>query len=94
MLELGEQSLHMHRAIANDVMSAQIDRVYACGSHMKHLFDALPDAQKGAYALTSAELEPKVLKDIRVDDLIMIKGSNGSRMGRIVAALRHIGRST
>ena len=90
MLELGENSNAMHAEIAKTIVHHGIDQVFVAGVHMKYLFDALPEQQKGGYALTSANLEHKVLQAICVDDIIMIKGSNGSRMGRIVDALRSI----
>jgi UDP-N-acetylmuramoyl-tripeptide--D-alanyl-D-alanine ligase len=88
MLELGEHSAEMHAALAQAVIEHKIDQVFVSGSQMKHLFDALPSSQKGGYALTSAELEPMVVSAVSTDDIVMIKGSNGARMGRIVAALR------
>jgi UDP-N-acetylmuramoyl-tripeptide--D-alanyl-D-alanine ligase len=88
MLELGEHSAEMHAALAQAVIQYGIDQVFASGSQMKYLFDALLPHQKGGYALTSTELEPMVVSAVSADDVVMIKGSNGSRMGRIVAALR------
>jgi UDP-N-acetylmuramoyl-tripeptide--D-alanyl-D-alanine ligase len=88
MLELGEHSATMHAALASAVIENNIDQVFASGAQMKHLFDALPSHQKGGYALTSTELEPMVVSAVSPDDIVMIKGSNGARMGHIVVALR------
>jgi UDP-N-acetylmuramoyl-tripeptide--D-alanyl-D-alanine ligase len=55
---------------------------------MKSLWDALPSARRGGYAENSAALEPEVLKAITAGDAVMVKGSLGSRMGRIVKALQ------
>ncbi|MFN3867915.1 MAG: UDP-N-acetylmuramoylalanyl-D-glutamyl-2, 6-diaminopimelate--D-alanyl-D-alanine ligase, partial [Hyphomicrobiaceae bacterium] len=54
----------------------------------RHLYDALPAAKRGAWAETSRELAPALLAALRPGDAIMIKGSNGSRMGLLVGAVR------
>ncbi len=42
---------------------------------------------RGVYAATSAELESAVIAGIRPGDAVMVKGSNGSKMGPLVKAL-------
>ncbi len=55
---------------------------------MKGLYDALPEAKKGSYALTPASLEATLQSNLRRGDVIMIKASNGTRLGPIVTALK------
>lgn len=43
---------------------------------------------RGAHRRTAAELEEAIVSDIHAGDIVMVKGSNGSRMSRIVAAIR------
>ncbi|BCJ91417.1 UDP-N-acetylmuramoyl-tripeptide--D-alanyl-D-alanine ligase [Terrihabitans soli] len=87
MLELGHQSEDMHRELAGPLDQARVDLVFAAGPHMRALFDALPASRRGAWAATSAELEEAVLDAIKPGDVVMVKGSLGSKMGPIVAAL-------
>ena len=47
----------------------------------------LPAGRRGGYAETSAALEAGVLEAIRDGDVVMVKGSLGSKMGPIVEAL-------
>jgi len=54
---------------------------------MKALDDALPAAMRGGHAETSDALTAAVLDDIHAGDVVMIKGSLGSRMSVIVDAL-------
>ena len=54
---------------------------------MHSLWQALPSGAKGGYAESAAALEPQVIAALRGGDAIMIKGSNGSRMGTIVKSL-------
>lgn len=88
MLELGETSAELHRALADPVDAAGVDVVFACGPHMRALFDALPKARRGAYAETSEGLREPLLEALAAGDAVMVKGSLGSRMGLLVEALR------
>jgi UDP-N-acetylmuramoyl-tripeptide--D-alanyl-D-alanine ligase len=51
------------------------------------LWQALPPTRGGGYAATAAALEPAVLGAIRAGDAVMVKASNGSKMGPLVKAL-------
>lgn len=88
MLELGETGPALHAALAEDLGRAGIDQVFCAGPLMRSLWLALPPGRQGAWAETSAELKPLVLKAIGPGDAIMVKGSFGSRMGPIVEAIR------
>ena len=67
---------------------AGVDVVFACGELMASLFQALPKGRQGAYAKTSETLAPKLLEGVRPGDIIMVKGSLGSRMAPLVEALK------
>ena len=88
MLELGEESGDLHRGLKEAVDAAGIDLVFACGSMMKLLFDHLKPAQQAAWAPSSAELAPGLLDAVQAGDVVMVKGSLGSRMGLVAEALR------
>ncbi|MBY6260820.1 UDP-N-acetylmuramoylalanyl-D-glutamyl-2,6-diaminopimelate--D-alanyl-D-alanine ligase [Azospirillum sp. 412522] len=87
MRELGNRADALHVALAEPLRAAQVDAVYACGPHMKMLFDRLPAAMRGAWTETSVELAPIVTGAVKGGDVIMVKGSLGSRTGLIVDAL-------
>ncbi len=88
MLELGDQGAELHAKLIDGIEKSSIDLVFASGPLMKNLYDALPKAIRGGYAADSATLEAAVLDGVRGGDVVTVKGSNGSRMGRIVAALK------
>lgn len=93
MLELGETSAKLHEDLAGPVEEAGVDIVFACGPHMRSLYDALPESRRGAYAEGSEGLVQHLVEMIRAGDVVMIKGSLGSRMGLLVEALRaHLSR--
>jgi len=88
MLELGPEGAKLHAQLADAVVGHSVDLVYCSGPLMKSLWDALPSERRGGYADDSAALEPIVLKALTAGDAVMVKGSLGSRMGRIVKALQ------
>ncbi|MGC5780762.1 UDP-N-acetylmuramoylalanyl-D-glutamyl-2,6-diaminopimelate--D-alanyl-D-alanine ligase [Methylobacterium sp. NFXW15] len=88
MLELGPTSPDLHRGLAEAVEAARIDLVFAAGPLTRNLYEALPVSRRGAVAETSADLVEPLTRILRPGDAVMVKGSNGSRMGRIVEALK------
>jgi UDP-N-acetylmuramoyl-tripeptide--D-alanyl-D-alanine ligase len=87
MLELGPSSAALHRGLTEPINANAIDMVFCCGPLMRNLWDALSSGKRGGYAEGSAALESQVVAAIRAGDVIMVKGSLGSRMKLIVAAL-------
>ena len=87
MLELGEAAPDLHRALKEAIDAAGVDLVLACGPNMRELFDSLAASQQGAWAATSAELVPALLHAVRAGDVVMIKGSLGTRMAPLVEAM-------
>ena len=86
MLELGEWGPAEHRGLRDDVV-AGADVLYACGPLMRGLFDAVPPPLRGAHASDSAALAPVVAEAVRPGDVVLVKGSLGSRMRLVVQAL-------
>jgi len=87
MRELGEDSSARHAALAEPLARNKIDLVFTAGPDMAHLFDAIDPAMRGAHAENAEALLPTVLAAIGSGDVVMIKGSHGSRTGLIVNAL-------
>jgi UDP-N-acetylmuramoyl-tripeptide--D-alanyl-D-alanine ligase len=90
MLELGPAGRELHRDLAQAVIDNDVDLVFCAGPLMHELWQALPSERRGSYAQTAAALQGAVLAAVASGDVVMIKGSNGSRMGPIVKELaRH-----
>jgi UDP-N-acetylmuramoyl-tripeptide--D-alanyl-D-alanine ligase len=87
MLELGPKSAGLHRSLTEAINANAIDMIFCCGPLMRNLWDALSSGKRGGYAEGSAALESQVVAAIRAGDVIMVKGSLGSRMKLIVTAL-------
>jgi UDP-N-acetylmuramoyl-tripeptide--D-alanyl-D-alanine ligase len=88
MLELGRNAAAMHAGLASDAVANDIDLVFAAGPLMKHLFEALPGHLQGAWRDRASDLASAVAAAVQAGDLVLIKGSNASRMSAIVDALK------
>jgi UDP-N-acetylmuramoyl-tripeptide--D-alanyl-D-alanine ligase len=86
MLELGEFGPAEHAGLADDV-TASADLLYACGPLMQHLYDRVPHRYRGAHTRDSEALAPLVAAAVQPGDAVLVKGSLGSRMRLVVAAL-------
>jgi UDP-N-acetylmuramoyl-tripeptide--D-alanyl-D-alanine ligase len=90
MLELGDHAVSEHTSLAAALIESA-DVLYACGQWTRFLFEAIPAAKRGAFAQDSEALAALVLRDLREGDVILVKGSLGSRMQKIVHALDSAG---
>jgi UDP-N-acetylmuramoyl-tripeptide--D-alanyl-D-alanine ligase len=88
MLELGPKAAAMHAELAADLSANKVDLLFGAGPLTRALFEAAPASMRAAWTERSSELTDEVARTLRGGDIAMIKGSNGSRMGPLVAALR------
>jgi UDP-N-acetylmuramoyl-tripeptide--D-alanyl-D-alanine ligase len=88
MLELGPKAEAMHAELAADLSANRVDLLFGAGPLTRALYDAAPVSMRAAWAERSNDLTDEVARALRGGDIAMIKGSNGSRMGPLVAALR------
>ena len=86
MLELGAFADAEHIGLAGDVAAAA-DLLYGCGPLTRMLFEQVPPSVHGAHATDAEALAPIVAAAIRPGDAVLVKGSLGSRMRIVVAAL-------
>jgi len=94
MLELGDDAPQIHAGIAKDLVDSKIDLVFTAGPNMAELFNELPKGMRGGSKENSLELASVVTRAIRPGDVVMVKGSLGSRMARVVDALLDLGERT
>jgi UDP-N-acetylmuramoyl-tripeptide--D-alanyl-D-alanine ligase len=87
MLELGGQAAALHEALAEPLAAAGAERVFTVGAAMRHLHAALPAARRGAHVERAEQLLPLLEAELRPGDTLLVKGSLGSGMGRLVAGL-------
>ena len=87
MLELGERSVELHVGLKTPIDEAGADLVFACGANMCALYHALDVKKRGLWAETATGIMETVLDMLRPGDVVMVKGSLGSRMGPIVTEI-------
>ncbi|MDA8637686.1 UDP-N-acetylmuramoyl-tripeptide--D-alanyl-D-alanine ligase [Rhodospirillales bacterium] len=88
MLELGDDVEKEHMSLVNDITAHDFDLVFACGQHMPGILAGLPDDMRGGSADNSDDLAGLVTKRVRSGDLVLIKGSFGSQMGKVIDRLK------
>jgi UDP-N-acetylmuramoyl-tripeptide--D-alanyl-D-alanine ligase len=87
MRELGASAILLHQALLQPIFEAEIDMVFACGPLMRALYDSLPAARRGLWTETAAALAAPLAASLEPGDVVMVKGSLGSKMADIVTPL-------
>ncbi|MDE0589200.1 UDP-N-acetylmuramoyl-tripeptide--D-alanyl-D-alanine ligase [Halocynthiibacter sp. C4] len=93
MLELGENAAEQHADLANLPMIAEVTTVHCIGPLMRGLYDALPLEIRGKWAETAAEIAAEAHELIDAGDVVLVKGSKGSKTALIVDAIRKLGQT-
>jgi UDP-N-acetylmuramoyl-tripeptide--D-alanyl-D-alanine ligase len=88
MLELGTQGPALHESLAQDLVAHGFEAVFAAGPLMRALAGALPKTIATTWREKAADLQQAVLDSVHAGDVVVVKGSNGSRMAPIVGALK------
>ncbi|KAA5604570.1 UDP-N-acetylmuramoyl-tripeptide--D-alanyl-D-alanine ligase [Roseospira marina] len=87
MLELGDAGPDLHAGLAAALIDHGIDQVFTAGPLMRHLDAALPDTLRAGHASDALTLAPMVADALGPGDVVMVKGSLGSRMSAVVRAI-------
>jgi UDP-N-acetylmuramoyl-tripeptide--D-alanyl-D-alanine ligase len=87
MLELGAEAPQQHARLARNLETNGIDQVFTSGPLMAALDEALPAHMRGGHAATPKKLLPIVLNAVQAGDVVLVKGSLGSKVGPIAEAL-------
>lgn len=93
MLELGPQEAALHTGFASHPAIAGIARVDCVGPRMKAMYEALPAEKRGRWVATADELASDAHQLVRPDDVVLVKGSKGSKVSQVAVALRKLGRA-
>jgi UDP-N-acetylmuramoyl-tripeptide--D-alanyl-D-alanine ligase len=88
MLELGPQEMALHAELGDVIAGLPIDLVHMVGPRMAHLHDALPKDKRGLRGGSALDMLDLLVAQVAPGDVIMVKGSNGARMGAVVSALK------
>lgn len=91
MLELGADEAALHAGLADLPAMAAVARVHCVGARMRALHAALPEDRRGHWSASAAELAARAHHLVDAGDVILVKGSKGSRVSEVVDALRNLG---
>ncbi|WP_394347401.1 UDP-N-acetylmuramoyl-tripeptide--D-alanyl-D-alanine ligase [Rhodobacter sp. SY28-1] len=94
MLELGPTEAALHAEIARHPGLAAVQVIHCVGPRMQALHAALPRRQRGEWVETAQELAPRVRTLVDAGDILLVKGSKGSKVSLVVDALRKMGQGT
>ncbi len=81
----------MHRAMSDNPHLQALDLIHCAGPLMRHLWEALPEGKRGEWRETAAELVPIVTRLVDAGDVVLVKGSKGSKISLVVDAIRKLG---
>jgi len=93
MLELGADEAQMHSALVDHPSVTCIDIVHCVGPRMRSLFDVLPGDKRGIWTETADELQAKAHTLVKAGDVVLVKGSKGSKVSLVVEALKRLSRA-
>ena len=87
MLELGREGPALHAALKDRVIASGADDIYLVGTAIGALAQAL-GPRVSAHATAVDEVADRLVDALAYGDAVMIKGSNGVRLGGLVKRLR------
>ncbi|HWV12430.1 MAG TPA: cyanophycin synthetase, partial [Sphingobium sp.] len=88
MRELGDRSYELHAGLAEPLAVGQVDYAILVGDEMTPLADTLKGKQLAfAHVPDTAAATNLIQTEMRAGDAILVKGSNGIGLSRLVAAL-------
>ena len=91
MLELGIDEIKYHNSLAKNLHLRSLDVVHCVGSRMRACYDVLPVEIRGEWVETANEFKTKLKAMILPGDIVLVKGSLGSKVSTIVDLIRNLG---
>ncbi|QQR40177.1 UDP-N-acetylmuramoyl-tripeptide--D-alanyl-D-alanine ligase [Devosia rhizoryzae] len=87
MRELGDEADRLHASLAGVVQSSGATSVHLVGSHVAALAEALPAGLVASRSQGVEQAIDTIIADLAYGDAVMIKGSNGVGLARVVSAV-------
>lgn len=90
MLELGDESPELHKGLKKPLLEADPGLVLTCGPMMAHLAQTLPKDGSKHYPDSTA-LAADIGNILQSGDVVLVKGSRGSKMTLVIDAIKQMG---
>lgn len=91
MLELGPDEAALHAGLARLPGFGALAQVHCVGPRMRALWQGLPQPQRGLWADSAAALAARARDLVAPGDLVLVKGSKGSKVSAVALALAALG---
>ena len=91
MLELGADELDLHAALSHPLHKSGFARVVTVGETMRGLRGAMPQKMRAAWVKDADAAWDALLGEVQDGDAVLIKGSNGAKLGALVERLKRLG---
>ncbi|UYV36016.1 UDP-N-acetylmuramoyl-tripeptide--D-alanyl-D-alanine ligase [Rhodobacteraceae bacterium D3-12] len=91
MLELGASEMADHAALAALEWIKDIHKLHLVGPRMQHLYEVLDPQKRGEWVETAPEMVALVRRLVHPGDIVLVKGSKGSKVSLVVDAIRKMG---
>ena len=92
MLELGDSAVTLHRELGQHAATAGVDQIFVRGDHAGDVVDGARDA--GAAHAEAVNEHQAIAEAIHATagpgDVVLVKGSRGMRMERVIEALKNL----
>ena len=89
MLELGKFSKKLHLDAAKIINESKVDKVFVYGKYINYTYNKIQPQKKGKKFLNRENIVNFLANKLKNGDYLMIKGSNGTRIGDIVNKLKN-----
>lgn len=88
MLELGDSSVELHRALVPLIIDSGAKKILLVGDKVKYIYDLLPKKMAKFYFANVDELITKLNELLEGDELVLIKGSRGIKLDKIIQSFQ------
>ncbi|MBT3180945.1 MAG: UDP-N-acetylmuramoyl-tripeptide--D-alanyl-D-alanine ligase, partial [Deltaproteobacteria bacterium] len=93
MLELGEASYELHKKLGEDAARMGVNLLLTTGDYAEAVVEGAVsaglDSESAKNCSTTDEIEKNLEDELKAGDVLLVKGSRGMRMERIVETLKH-----
>ncbi|WP_375319001.1 UDP-N-acetylmuramoyl-tripeptide--D-alanyl-D-alanine ligase [Candidatus Tisiphia endosymbiont of Oplodontha viridula] len=84
MLELGDNSIKLHKDLVPAILDSGANRVFLVGNYTKYIYQSLPEEIEKLHFDNVDLLIENLSKLLKGNELILIKGSNSTQLSKII----------